>query len=448
MTEKPIIQFVFADDNGLGYGRMGQEINKCLNAKGIDTVQVIPGIGNRIPTGDFGSPQTISEQVPRVVLHNRLSVHVQEKYVGQHLTLFTMFETDQVPADYIENMHNFDQIIVPSKQNLEMFKEAHPCVHYIPLGVDQNWWVPTERKVGGPLIFLTAGNGMHRKGFDVVCEAFTQAAIPNSQLIVKCNPADHMWTLKEKYPNVTVLQERLDAEEERKLYEMAHVFVGLSRGEGFGLQPLQAIHQGLPTIASLSSGHLEYKELFYQIPTTVTDAEYGIWGYVGRWWEPDLDAAIEAMRYMAENYDHVKYEAYHQAKRLEAVGYWSWERVTNDIIRILPQPFDTIEPWKVERFKHYLFKVIPTRDALFGVGDRQIGMKAGYEYWVPADQKRMLYDQSALDPSCLRENMGLDMEFVKSYQPLYDRCPTCQRQLTPLPKDEDFEEMIYSDPVE
>jgi hypothetical protein len=410
---------VHANDDRLGYGRMGQQIEKCFNSRGIETVRDVDKL----------------ERVPRVVLHNRLPMHAQSKYEGQDLTLFTMFETDMVPADYVENLHNFDRLIVPSKQNLEMFKEVHPCVHYIPLGVDPNWWTPTQRKevtAQTPFTFLTAGNGMHRKGFDIVCKAFAAASIPGAQLIVKCNPADEIWELKAKYPDVIFLQERLKAADEKALYEMAHVYVGLSRGEGFGLQPLQAIHQGLPTIASLSSGHLEYKELFYQVPTTVEDANYGIWGYCGRWWEPDLEAATDAMREMWTNYVSVQYEAYHQACRLHDVAYWTWERVANDILRILPTPMDTVEKWQLVNFHHRLFKVIPTRDVLFSINDEYAGMQSGKEYWVPPDQKRMLYDQHALDPSCLRENMGLDPQYVQEYRPYYDRCPTCQRMLDPI----------------
>lgn len=413
---EPIIQMVHANDNKLGYGRMGQEIEKCIRAKGITTVR------------DIGEMQ----RVPRVVLLNRLPMHAQEKYEGQHLTLFTMFETDMVPADYVENLHNFDQLIVPSRHNLEMFQKVHPNVHYIPLGCDLDWWKPTERRKATqsrPFTVLTAGNGMHRKGFDLACEAFEKANIPGARLIVKCNPADETWELSRKYPNVVFLQEKISAEDERELYEQAHIYLSMSRGEGFGLQPLQAIHQALPTVASLSSGHLEFKELFAQVPTEIEEANYGIWGYCGEWWRPSVDVAADLLRDMWNTYPHVQQEAMHQAKRLHEVSYWSWERVANDVLRVLPQPFDLIEKWQKVKFHHRVFRVVSTRDVLYHVGDEAFGMEKGKEYWVTPDIKRMLYDQRALAKECLTSNQGLDPEYVERYRPLCDRCPTCQRLL-------------------
>jgi len=396
---------------------MGVCIEKCIRAKGIKTVRDIDDM----------------PEVPRVVLLNRLPMHAQEKYEGQHLTLFTMFETDMIPADYVENLHNFDQLIVPSRQNQEMFQKVFDGpVHCIPLGVDTDWWKPTERKEiteSRPFTVLTAGNGMHRKGFDLACEAFKRADIPGARLIVKCNPADETWDLMRDYPDVIFLQEKIPGDAERELYESAHIYLGLSRGEGFGLQPLQAIHQGLPTIASLSSGHLEFKELYAQVGTKIVEANYGIWGYCGQWWEPDVDQAAELLRDMWTNYKHVKYEAWHQAKRLQEVSYWSWERVTNDILRILPRPFDLIEKWQKVKFHHRLFRVISTRDCLYQIGDESFGLEHGKEYWVTPDIKRMLYDQRALKKECLTSNQGLDAEKVASYLPLNDRCPTCQRIL-------------------
>ena len=51
---------------------------------------------------------------------------------------------------------------------------------------------------------------------------------------------------------------KLTSEEEVALYSMCHVYVQPSRGEGFGLRPLQAIAQGCPTIATNAHGHAAF----------------------------------------------------------------------------------------------------------------------------------------------------------------------------------------------
>jgi hypothetical protein len=119
-------------------------------------------------------------------------------------------------------------------------------------------------------------------------------------------------------------------------YNKADCFIGASRGEGFGLMPLQAMALGIPTIITATSGQAQYADLASAvIPTTPKRCDvHEITNFAGFWDEPDLDALVEALRKVYKGSDVYKYKAMFHVKH---VAEYSWARSCKKLLAVLPK---------------------------------------------------------------------------------------------------------------
>ena len=83
------------------------------------------------------------------------------------------------------------------------------------------------------------------------------------------------------------------------LLAAADAFLWPSRGEGFGLPPLQAALTGLPVIMTTHTGMAEYynPRYFYEIKTARSSPA----PIYGDWLDPDVDSAAEQLRKVYDN---------------------------------------------------------------------------------------------------------------------------------------------------
>lgn len=217
---------------------------------------------------------------------------------GQHRVLFTMWETDEMPAAFKPWLKQFDQILVPCDFNVGLFSEFHDSVQKVPLGVDLAFWCLEPKPTNATTFRFHAGGSLwKRKGLDLVVQAFKVLGIPNTELHIKAAP--HAFDTPEKIdvPNVFLHRDWMHPKTQRDWYNLADCFVAPARGEGFGLMPLQAIAMGIPTIVSASSGQNEFTHL----ATHVVSCRKSGAETCGKWDEPSLDELIAAMRDVYEN---------------------------------------------------------------------------------------------------------------------------------------------------
>ena len=242
-----------------------------------------------------------------------------------------------LPEDFRQTFNELDTIIVPSEHNLELFSQYHDNVRYMPLGVDPDLWhyIPPTNP-DRFFNFMIAGRG-ERKGIDLAFRAFREVFRPGTPLN---GPAPRliMKSLKghnECYGVVGVDQVtgRLSPIEERDLYASAHCYLQPSRGEGFGLQPLQAIALGRPTILTNAHGHASYADLGIGLDWRPTKSGEFIYGDAGDWWEPSYDDLCEAMWDVYQNWE---VHAERAKKSAQVVAEeWTWQNVGDRFMEIL-----------------------------------------------------------------------------------------------------------------
>ncbi|MFN8224889.1 MAG: glycosyltransferase [Gaiellales bacterium] len=200
-----------------------------------------------------------------------------------------MFETDQLPPDWMRRLHTVDELWLTSDHALEVFGNAGvPAerMHLLPMTLDFDLYDPTVEREPFTLPeqargfrFLTTFEFQERKGWDVLLDAWVRAFDANDDVsLVLKTFSLHGDTRREVHErldaalaeacrrhgktNAPVVLESsvLPAGELPRLYAACDAFVLASRGEGWGRPYMEAMAMGLPTIGSGWSGNLAFMD--------------------------------------------------------------------------------------------------------------------------------------------------------------------------------------------
>lgn len=433
------ISLQYVDSAAMGYGRLGTSLATELVRMGV---QVWTGLDSPNPRDselNSGRPSKRTNCVAYVSVPS----HCRGYWKGQHSTIFTMYETMRLPESFRDNLAAFDLVVVPSHQNLELFSRYHGNVVYVPLGVDPAVWHPEERPtLDDGFRFLVAGSGP-RKGTDLAHAAFTKlwgkdgswGSGPVPSLIMKNPRRDNFGG-----DRVHVIGGKIPAELEVDLYSQAHCFLAPSRGEGFGLQPLQALAQGCPTILTAAHGHDSFAHLGYGIRAEATPAAYFLHGDAGDWWEPDLDELCDRMLWV---YDH-----YHEAVADAAVAArhvaeeFTWRNCAEGFVEAIgPDRLNAAYSGPGEWFEPEVrrYRVVTSRPWTADISGTTHHWERGREYFEVADTKRILWEAGVLDPVCVDpdgDDHGLterQLAGLAAYSGAHAHCQTCGQRLGSQP---------------
>jgi len=177
-----------------------------------------------------------------------------------HKVLFTMFESTKMPSDWDKYLKMADEVIVPSKFCQRVMKSQFGIdAKIINLGYDERNYKYIERVRNDKFTFLHYDAFKWRKGWDIVLTAFDQEFDEKDEvrLILKSVKSDITPPVS-AYNNVEKITEALSGEDMMRLMARSDCFVFPSRGEGFGLTPLEAMATGMPAIAPNAHGIAEY----------------------------------------------------------------------------------------------------------------------------------------------------------------------------------------------
>lgn len=415
----------------LGYGRLGIKLAAAVRALGVDIYERQGVEGDQHPERDSREKKT------HALCTISYPSHLRGWWDGQHKTAFTMFESTRLPEAFTETLHEYDLVLVPSVQNVELFSRFHPNVQLCMLGVDPAEWSYMPRSAPGVYFdFLVGGSGP-RKGIDLAVDAFLKG-FGGREGIITDGPIPRLTVKAPKAQDIPVhdrivqLNGFLSPEAERNLYARSHCYVQPSRGEGFGLQPLQAIAQGLPTVLTNAHGHEPFADLGWGVAADMVKVPYGYFsiGEAGEWWEPRLDDLVDRMRYVYDNYDAACGVAATSAVTVAARFTWAHtaERFVGCLGDVLTVPYGGSGGWETTTARMFPVRVLRRH-----VAEMQDGMRIwepGVDYCETADVQRILMDSGVLDPAVLVGNEpGMVTADVERYSARHAYCPTCQQRL-------------------
>lgn len=175
--------------------------------------------------------------------------------------IYTMFESDKIPEDWAEHLQEADEVIVPSRFCQEVFARDGVKSTVVPLGYNARAFKYLDRPERAMFTFIHYDSFNLRKGFQEVFEAFTQEfgkEEPVRLILKTVQEHPSLPIAKSVFPNISVVRGEYAEADLLELLRSADCMVYPSRGEGFGITPLEAMATGLPAIVPNAHGISEY----------------------------------------------------------------------------------------------------------------------------------------------------------------------------------------------
>ena len=248
--------------------------------------------------------------------------HPLESLQTEKKVLYSMFESTKIDPAWKPYLEMADKIFVPSKFCQDAFASRGVSSEVIALGYNPDNFYYQEKKNDGVFTFTMYNAFDQRKGWDIVFGAFVEefGKQEDVKLILKSVQRKLPFPiLRSQYPNVEVILEKVDQRELRELLWETDCFVFPSRGEGFGLPPLEALACGTASIIPNGSGMSEYFNDEYFIELEVEGLRPAIYEnfdikVVGEMIEPSKEDLKKKMRWAYENRNKVWQMGYEGSK--------------------------------------------------------------------------------------------------------------------------------------
>lgn len=283
---------------------------------------------------------------------------------------YSLFETDRCPSPWVDQLRRMDHVFVFSEFNrLSWINSGIPedKISTLPQAVDSFMYNP-----GGPVMqienkkgftFLCSGDFTERKNFEAVVEAFVTEFTDSDSitLIFKCHYGgftkpyrrDCVNRLREMAmrfnpknpPRILFWGDKVSDHAMAALYRSVDCFVLCSRGEGLGMQYLEAMASGIPVIACDWGAQMDYLDYSnsYLVKSNlriIDDVNYIIkcpQALNGRWCQAEIKDIQNVMRYVYQNQADAKGRA---QKNLRRVREMTWQRMATAFIRDIVTMYD------------------------------------------------------------------------------------------------------------
>ena len=247
---------------------------------------------------------TVMAGLPRSMLHGRNSAGIW------------FWEAEQAPDAFRWAFELVDEVWAPSMfiaGALERtgFGRVVPMTMPVPVPA---WNTSlTRRDLGLPEGFVVLftfdfASVFERKNPLGLLDAYCRAFDPDdgAHLVLKSVGGDRHWQEMELLrssidrPDILVMDGAVPSHQVKAMMELCDCYASLHRSEGFGLGMAEAMALGKPVVATAWSANLEFmdEDTAFLVPAEAVPIpdEIAVYGGLGRWAEPDLDAAAVSLR--------------------------------------------------------------------------------------------------------------------------------------------------------
>lgn len=274
---------------------------------------------------------------------------------------YTLFETDRCPAPWKDALMRMDKILVFSEFNRRGWIASgipEDKISALPVAVDSFLYNPNgpkyEIKNRKGFMFMSSGDFTERKNFEAVIEAYVKEfdADENVTLLLKVHYGGFVKRFRrdcanrireivkrfkpENTPRVIFYGDKISNHAMAALYRSADCFVLTSRGEGLGMQYLEAMASGIPVIASDWGAQMDYLTEANSFPVKsvlhiIDDPNYIVkcpQALNSKWCQVDIGDLRKTLRFVAGGVSgKVGEEKDRAARALKMVRRFTWQNM-------------------------------------------------------------------------------------------------------------------------
>jgi len=345
--------------SGQGYSGSSEQTALALEKRGID-VRVVTV--NKVPRKNVSKSGRELQKKPFKLCDVGIchdfpaafgSIQHHKFRVG-----YTMFETDKLPVGFSDWTGAFntaaesintqlDLLIVPCHHNVGMFRDNGVT---IPIEVAPNAVHPTafpylKRPERDTFTFLQMATLTLRKNPGNVITAFAQLFrdMPEVKLVLKTQSGTLGHLDLSNLGNIEIIDELVNAKRMKEILFDADCFVFPSRGEGFGMPPIEAMATGLPTIIADNTGMRDYSDDRYNYTVKAGHKSPALrypqkWGDVGNWYESDFDDLKAKMLYVFEHQAEAKAKGEAASRWVHDI--WTYQSVADKFAEAIEKHYN------------------------------------------------------------------------------------------------------------
>lgn len=186
----------------------------------------------------------------------------------------------------------FCQTILQEKLNRDVAVVPHYTTRYL--------YAPSKRLKPVILLSFDAHSRIMRKNPIDSLYAIRKAFGDQCKVNIKTKnllPSYSGWILEEFSDlNISIINESVSVETMSKLYSTSDIFLSLHRGEGFGMQLLEAMAHGCKVVATNYGGCLEFLNDSNSYLATYREVDCEDKFFKGRWAKPNIDHAAQLLQ--------------------------------------------------------------------------------------------------------------------------------------------------------
>lgn len=313
-------------DIQLGYGQASYNIYQSMKALGVEV-------------------EIEAEKADIEICFSHPAEHVFYD-PSSYKIVYSAWESTDLHPLWKKNMLKGDEIWATSDWVADVFKNLfNKDIFVYKHGINSEWKPVLRKTSHKPFTFLHVGEPFARKDAQLVTETFIElfGNNPDYRLVLKSNGFNTVKVKDPKYgfitspsscyDNIITIDSVLTNEQMVGLHDLCDVFVYPSWGEGWGLQPMQALATGMPVIST--DGWADY----YKYVTWRIDSRYvnSPWQdmHPGMAMKPEKKSLKEQMQKCVEEYDSVLQQTFRNA--FDIHREYDWIEVTKPAVARLKQ---------------------------------------------------------------------------------------------------------------
>jgi len=234
---------------------------------------------------------------------------------------YSMYEATKIPDEWVDILNKkFDGVLVPSKFLIKVYQDSgvRVPIFVLPLGLHLEAYLREPLKSGKnkEFVFGNLSAGSDRKNHEALVLAFAKAFgnDPSVKLVINARYSEKevrnslTKIISElNLNNIKFTQKSLKKTDYIKKFHEIDCYVSPSKGEGFSIQPREAMALGIPVIATNNTGQEDLCDsgLVESVKSLIKKPALNPWGdYYGYNFDCEVDDLALAMRNVRDNYDN------------------------------------------------------------------------------------------------------------------------------------------------